>query len=208
MSKIETILPDYYASSKYTLALCAVGNAEFARLRERIKKYKNNISIMTADADGLRVFENDFCIRPSGSDTEEVRKNRIAAKKRGVQDMTKDNFTSLIQLYDETAYIVQNPKNYSFKICLSRYEMLSEIMSVAEDYKPAHLGVEYDIIVSAKTVPNVFSGGKIVQIKTVLPSAVASSQRTYADLKNKYSEFGDIKEKTYAELMYEEEKYE
>ena len=231
MTEIEKLLPSYYKKSRYIQNICTASDKEFDRLYVRIQLFEYNRYLDTSDEGRIRGLEGVFGVVPDKDDTLETRVMRLKAKYRGTLPTTKENLLNAIRIFDDTADITEHISDYSFEISTQRPDLLSLIMSLVEDIKPAHLAVGYDVSDKDPTQGITYHGGNMTVLsKMTIPFDTSSlvddtiysrkchgggvaitadtkistrKYRTYEDLRQ--TTYDDLKGKTYEEILYKED---
>lgn len=231
MTEIEKLLPSYYKKSRYIQSICTASDKEFDRLYVRIQLFEYNRYLDTSDENRIHGLEGVFGIVPDKDDTLETRIMRLKAKYRGTLPTTKENLLNAIKIFDETADITEHISDYSFEISTQRPDLLSLIMALVEDVKPAHLAVGYDVSDKEPTKGVTYHGGNMTVLSkmtisfdptsleddtiysrkyhgggvAITADTTISMQQyhTYDELKS--TTYGDIKGKTYEEILCKED---
>ena len=231
MTEIEKLLPSYYKKARYIHNICTASDKEFDRLYVRIKLFEDNRYLDTSDEDRIHGLEGIFGIVPDKDDTLEMRVMRLKAKYRGTLPTTKENLLNAIRIFDETADITEHISDYSFEIITQRPDLLSLIMALVDDIKPAHLAVGYDVsdkdptqggtyhagstaVFGRVTIP--FDTSSLVDdtiyskkyhgggVAIMAKTTISTRQyRTYEELRP--VTYDDLKSKTYEEILYKED---
>lgn len=140
-------LPNYYRKSKVFKQLFDSIETECTRLKNEIKLIENQFFVILADKD-IQSHEQDVGLVPDTSADIETRRGRVLSKLRGTGTVTKTMMKNVAASFvNGDIEIIEYPSEYCFAIKFTSKTgvpyNLSDIQSMIEEIKPAHLAVEY-----------------------------------------------------------------
>lgn len=140
-------LPLYYKKSKVMKNLIESIEAEFNALKQKTNLTENQFFVILADED-INRHEQDVGIIPSPTSDIDSRRGRVMSRLRGTGTVTKTLMKNVaLSFINGEIEIVEYPSEYYFAVKFTSKTgipyNISDIQSIVEEIKPAHLAVKY-----------------------------------------------------------------
>lgn len=146
---------------------------EIGKLKYYIDDLINNCFIETATW-SLDIWEYEYGVISKDTDTIEIRRNRLLAKKKASGTITPKVIKNICNSFVDNTKIIQHYEDYYFELLLENINkgfqnFLEELIQIIEEIKPAHLEVFYKLIQTTQS--NLYIGSVICnsEIITVYP---------------------------------------
>ncbi|WDV47150.1 DUF2313 domain-containing protein [Clostridiaceae bacterium M8S5] len=142
-------LPDYYRVSGVMTNITGTQNSELIEFKEKLEKVANQFFVDTSDY-GLDRWEKDLGIISETNKPNELRKQVILSKLKGVGSITVKLLEEVAQTYDRKIEVIEESNKYHFKIKFVDIKGVppneNDLRKVIEDIKPAHLSFEFEYV--------------------------------------------------------------
>lgn len=188
---LKNDIPDYIYNDPTNKDLFYAQGRQLGTLKYYIQDLILNCFIETATW-SLDILENEYGIVSKADDTFEMRRNRILAKKKGWQTITKEVIKSICNSFVDSTTVVEHNEDYYFDLILENINrgfpnFLNDLMEIIEDLKPAHLDSHY--ILTATTNSNLYIGCATVDSETIstypyMPNDIISQTNIYIPIAN------------------------
>jgi hypothetical protein len=160
----------YIYNDPSTIPVQYVQGRNIGMIRYYIDNLVNNTFIKTCDEWGLEIFEKEYNVIPNPTDTLDIRRNRILAKKRGMGTITPFVVRQICNSFIDNTKIIQHFEDYYFELFLENINkgfdnFLEDLIEIIEELKPAHLGTNY--ILTESTKSNVYIGSILLNAETI-----------------------------------------
>lgn len=165
---------DYFYNFTTNQEIFKADGLQLGKILFYIQNIIDNTFIQTATEWGLSILEFEYGIVPKPTDTLEIRRSRLLAKKRGLLPITPYVVRQICNSFVDNTKIVQHFEDYYFELFLENINkgfpnFLQDLVDIIEELKPAHLGVHYELVETTKS--NLYIGATTcyAEIITVYP---------------------------------------
>lgn len=140
-------MPGYYRKSKVMNDLIHSIENKFERLKTETALTENQFFVILSDRD-IKNHEEDVGLVPDTSADIETRRGRVLSKLRGTGTVTKTMMKNVAASFvNGDIEIIEYPSEYCFAVKFTSKTgvpyNITDIQTMIEEVKPAHLAVEY-----------------------------------------------------------------
>lgn len=166
-------LPYYYRKSQVVKDIYDVIHLILSETKNKLTK--TDLNLFVATASDLLLYENDIGLPDIEADIE-TKRARIIARLKGNNVLTKSELKRLINIYDKTGCTITEDFNNNTVTVLFNGRKgipynLEQIQYAVEEFKPAHIRVEYE-----------FSHNSWNEVKEKFGTWDNASSRTWNDI--------------------------
>lgn len=173
-NKLKSYVVDFIYNFPTNQEIFQSDAEQIAKLRYYIEDLVKNCFIVLSDEWSIEILEYEFGIIPKPTDTLDIRRNRLLARKRGLGTTTPYRIKQICSTFVDNVNIIQHFEDYYFELQLENINkgftnFLEDLIEIIEELKPAHLEALYELIETTKSNLYIGSATCDAEIITVYP---------------------------------------